>query len=613
MKTLTKTKSKAVDTKAVNETVLKLFNKALVDEKSVTLNFKDVSEISVKLGYLVHPDLCNDTIFNWLQKQKRDYNSTFYKRWTDVITKNRFELYLDQLKHYASTYGTNYTGETYLPEGKVDVPAFTTFKVILPITKDEVITRCENMLFSGIALKQETIEDVLSILNGLNHTIKDINKVKNKETKMFLFKTTNTLPTEANEMVRFLVYLATDKTLLIKDKATIEAIKASNIDITKEVELFGYEKLSSVFLRFKPLFLAFKTRKINSECVNKLRKLAKKHHKPLEAGYFERLLSNPGSYADLQDKLATITNFKKVSLLQAILVRLKEHENRAFVVRNQKLYIKQESKKADKKYLNLIFDVIYSDLVESLSKNKCSVKLPIGVNLTLPTSEKSFIGNYPLGTSFDLSETDAIVGIHWRGEDGAQDLDLKLIDIDGKQFGWNAAYKNADNSIVFSGDMTRANPEATELFYASKGFKPSIVKVNLFNGQDNSKFKFFLAKEKKNVKKESGYYGYEKISHMVDPNNIIVNVDCEMDSKEKTLGVITDNKFVLAQFRTGKGRVAHNSVTDLYTNYALDTIDCYISIRELLTDAGYTITDGNDAKIDLTELSKDTLMELLKN
>ena len=236
-----------------------------------------------------------------------------------------------------------------------------------------------------------------------------------------------------------------------------------------------------------------------------------------------------------------------------------------------------------------------------------------GVNLTLPTSEKSFIGNYPLGTSFDFSDSDCVFGIHWRGDDGAQDLDLKLIDIDGKQYGWNAAYKNADNSIIFSGDMTSAHPEATELFYAAKGFKPSIVKVNLFNGEKDSKFKFFIANEKMKIRKGDGYYGSHNVDHMVDPNNIIVNVDCQMDSNEKTLGVITDNKFVLAQFRTGKGIVAGNSVTNLYTEHALHTLDCYVSLNKLLTDAGFTFTEGNDAKIDLTELSKDTLMELLRN
>jgi hypothetical protein len=140
------------------------------------------------------------------------------------------------------------------------------------------------------------------------------------------------------------------------------------------------------------------------------------------------------------------------------------------------------------------------------------------------------------------------------------------------------------------------------VFYTSKGFRPAIVKVNLFNGQPNSKFKFFLAKEK---------IVDMKRNYMVNPNNIVINVDCEMDSQEKMLGVITDKKFILAHFRTGKGRVAYSSVTDLYTEYALKTLDCYVSLEKLLSDAGFEITDKNP-KIDLTELSKDTLIDLIK-
>ncbi len=165
-----------------------------------------------------------------------------------------------------------------------------------------------------------------------------------------------------------------------------------------------------------------------------------------------------------------------------------------------------------------------------------------------------------------------------------------------------AAYKNADNSIVFSGDMTSASPEATELFYTKKGFNPSIVKVNLFRGEAKSRFKFFLAKEK--VKRMDRNY-------MVDPNNIIVNVDCEMDSKEKSLGVITDNKFILAQFRTGKGRVAGNSVTNKYTDYALSTLDCYLPLEKLLKDAGFQVVQDGNAIVDLTNLSKESLIELI--
>lgn len=579
---------------------LKLFGKALATQSNVT--FKMINQVSVKMGYLVHPDLCNTDVLNWLDKQGFDYNSTFYKNWNDVIAKNRFELYLDQIKHYASTYGTNYTGDVYLPEGKAEVPPFEKFKVITPITKDELIERCEKMLFSGIALSQSTLDDVMLILTELNHTV-DIEKVKNKEAKMFLYKKQNQLPADAVEMVRYLVYLATGKTLLIKDADTLNAIHAADINVTAQISEFGINKLAAVFHRFKPVFLALKNNH-NRKLINKLRKAAIKNHVPSKKTYFETILSNQAQFPELTTRLKNINNFKKVALLQTILVRLKQMNLRVFAIRNQKLYIKTENNlNNNASYLKMVFDVIYADLVDCMRAGACAVKLPKQVNLTLPTTEKSFIGNYPLGTSFDFSATDNIIGIYWRAEDGAYDLDLKLIDIDGNQYGWNAAYKNSDNSIVYSGDMTSAHPEATELFYTKKGFTPAIVKVNLYNGSANSKFKFFLAKEKLNSVPHN---------HMVNPNNIVVNVDCAMDSNEKQLGVITGDKFILAQFRTGKGRVAGNSVTNAYTDYALNTLDCYLSLEKLLTDADYGVFKGNEpVDIDLTELSKDTLINLL--
>lgn len=577
--------------------IIKLFNSAL--KKKNTLNFAEVNKFAVKLGYLVHPDLCSDETLEYLKSQSVDYNSTFYKKWSSVINKNRFELLLDQLMHYASTYGTNFTGEPYLPNEVAEVPPFNTFKVILPITKEDLIKRCNNML-SGIALSQTTIEDLLAILTNLN-ALPNIELVKNREAKMFLYKKTGTVPNNAIEMVRYLVYLATEKTLLIKDGKTLAAIKASKLDISELILDFGADELSSVFHRFKPIFLEFKkANKYNAKLVNRLRRLANTNHEPMKIGFFERLLSDESTLKALPGKLSDITNFKKVLLLQTINIRMKELTLNAYVIRNQKLYIKEGKKNSSVKHLGKVYSIIYANLVQELSHKACDIALPEGINLTIPTSEKSFIGNFPLGTSFDLSKHNAIVGINWRGIDGARDLDLSLMSIDGTKYGWNAAFKNDNNSIVFSGDMTYAEPEATELFYASKGFNPCIVKVNNYSGEMGSKFRFFLAKEKiTNLER----------NYMVDPNNILTTVECEMDSKEKSLGVITENKFILANFRTGSGRVSYRSITDLYTDYALSTLDCYLSLRNLLEEAGFNITNENP-NIDLTNLSKDTLIDL---
>jgi hypothetical protein len=589
----------------MNHLVIDLFNKAIPSTEKI--NFSEVNKVATKLGYIVHPDICNREVLNWLNSKRFNPNSTFYKSWNDVIVKSRWELFVDQIKHYASTYGTNFEGEVYLPAGEIEIPKFTDFKVITPITNEEVITRCENMLFSGIALKEDTMKNILDILNWLNHKI-DVDKVKNKEAKMILCKNYNLLPSDATELVRYLVYLHTDSTLLIKSKEVIKAIGAKNIDITKIVKSFGEDKLASVFFRFKPIFLAFKKNHMNKKLINKLRRLANKFHKPMADGFFETLLSNKENVYQLESRLKTITNFKKISLLQAINVRLKELGDRVYLVRNQKIFIKtdQNYKYTDTEYLKIVYSIIYNDLVETLKEKACKVKLPQGINLTLPTSEKSFIGNYPIGSSFDFNDSDNIIGIHWRNEDGARDLDLHRIDIDGKQYGWNTAYTNENKSIVYSGDMTSANPEATELFYCKAGVKPSIFKVNMYSGNIGSKFKFFLAKEKIDNVKERGFPNY-----MVNPNNILISVDCEMDSQEKTLGVAGDNKFILAHFRSGKGRVAGDSVTNRYTNYAMNTLDTYVDMRKVLTDAGFTFVEKeSEADIDFTKLSKDSLIDL---
>ena len=568
--------------------VLRLFNKAFAGKD---IPFTQVNKLAVKVGYLVHPECCTQEVVDFLRTQTINYNATFYKSWNDVISKNRFELFLDQIQHYIS----NYTNEPFIPNTGADTPVFTDLKVILPITREEANERCCNMLYSGIALSADTIAMILPLVTNV-----DVALIKNKEALMHFCKLKDVIPTDAVEFVRYLIFLATEKTLLIKDKDTIDSIRISNIPVSDLIYRFGIEELSQVFFRFKPIFLAFKN-KDTAPTINRLKRLAESYHKPMKMGFFEAILSDVSLIPQLPERLKDCSNFKKVLLLQTILIRQKELNMRFFGIRNGKLWAKKE-KTVNKNHYRILYSIIYQSLIDSLKLKATSVKIPTGVNLTLPTSEKSFIGNYPLGTSFDLSNTDAIVGINWKEEDGARDLDLSLIDTTGRKIGWNSRYTTDDKSIIYSGDMTSANPEATELMYASKGFSPCIVKVNLYNGATGSKFKLFLATEKI-VNMKSNY--------MVNPNSVRFTINCNMDSKEKSLAVLTENKLILAQFRAGNKIVSGDSITNKYTEYALETLDCYLNLKKVLLDSGFTINSGNE-EIDLTNLSKDSLMSLLQ-
>lgn len=584
----------------MNDKILKLFGKAIPAQQK--LSFSDVQQQSTKHGYIIHPEVCQADVVEWVKAQSINPNTTFYKSWSDVFSKNRWQLFLDQIQHYISTYGSDFKATPYIPNANPATIDFTQYKIISPISSEEVIKRCEKLLFSGIALKQETIEDILFILDKLSYAV-DIQKVRNKEAKMFLLDKLNQLPEDATEMVRFLVYKATASTLLIKSKEVFDAIAKSNVAITSYIEAFGYNKLAAVFLRYKPLFLAFRKNAANKPAVNKLRKLAIKDHKPIGKPFIETILSDAAILEKLPEKLKRINNFKKITLLQTIQIRRKRIATQAFVIRNQKLFIKEDAvARFDERY-DAIYQMIYKSLIESLRTKACKVALPDGIYLTLPTSEKSFIGAYPLGTSFNLADHDAIIGINWRGEDGANDIDLSLVDITGGKIGWNSAYYNASSSLVYSGDMTSAEPEATELIYASKGFTPGIIKANLYSGKINSKLKLFAAKERITDMHEN---------YMVNPNNILFTIETAMDSREKSFAVISDNRLILAQFKTGSGRVSGNSVTNKYTEYALETIDCYLSLSDVLKEAGFEFTN-EQPEIDLRELTKDTLISLISN
>ena len=102
---------------------------------------------------------------------------------------------------------------------------------------------------------------------------------------------------------------------------------------------------------------------------------------------------------------------------------------------------------------------------------------------------------------------------------------------------------------------------------------------------------------------------------MVNPNNITFKVnELKMDSRDKTLGVITDYQFILAQVRTGNKQVAGESITNNYIKYLLDTIHHRSYIHDIVEEIGLKCVDDNyqdKINLDLTNLSKNTLIDLL--
>ena len=157
--------------------------------------------------------------------------------------------------------------------------------------------------------------------------------------------------------------------------------------------------------------------------------------------------------------------------------------------------------------------------------------------------------------------------------------------------------------------MTNADPEASELMYASGSAPDSIVMINKYWGEKNSKFRFFFANE--NLDSDRNMKNY-----MVKPNNIKFDVMVNFcDGGQKTIGFCLDSRFYLTDLGTGESRVSRQGK---YVGVVIDSLKkkmkSTIWLNEILMRAGFTIVDDDSEDkpdIDFTNIEKDTLISLL--
>lgn len=616
------------------------FKRGIVaSDKADNRDFAAINKKSVKLGYIISPECCNRFVDEWLDTLTANYNATFYKEWTDVISKSRFEIFLDQIRHYASTYGKLQAGEQvdghgWTPNDGGIIPSFEDLKVIEPITNDELAGKCFEVLKAGIALKDSTMKAMSDFwyairVDGFSLKKKALSEalslVKNKEAMAYLSQKMNILPADEFGMLRCIALAYVGKPTLIKSRATIARIKGKAEDSGFHSPLLDLsdkqiERLSRIFLRFKPIFLAMKGGKKKdhkvARVVNRLRRLAEKTHKPFKIGFWENIIKDVQPVDEVKKRLSDLDNFRKVRLMMLCKERMDfPTTTGVFTIRNGKQFIREKyAPKYDKNWIARLYFLLEESLCESLKVKACKVRLPENYDLVLPTSEKNFVGNFPYGTSFGMTKNN-VVGIYWRNEWGTRDYDLSMTDLRGNRIGWNSVWFNGstngiNTSIIYSGDMTFAEPEAVETLYMRDDAPDGIVLVNQFSGQPNSKFRFFFANECLDVKTMK--------NHMVDPNNIRFDTMMEHEVSESgrqmTIGMILDNRFYLMQMGTGNRCVSTGKYGPVIIEGMKKKAKCFIGLKGILYRAGFEVLDKDSEEkpdIDFTNLEKDTLINLL--
>ena len=622
--------------KTFNGDLVKLFNISIEDSRN-EVDYVTLNNSAMQVGYIVHPDACNLATQQFIQSISGNVNSTFYQNWEDVTSKTRFELFIDQLLHYVTTYGTDFAceGNGYVPNatpvGPVYISLFKDYKVIMPCTEEDVYNRCMDMLTSGIAMKQATIETIVDYVveyvteNDLLTTGEfDIDDIANREALTLLCDELGIAPNKKFDLFRYIMYKTTGSTLIIKNKPTINAIIRSNtqfdFNTLSDRQLIG---LASIFYRFKPLFLAFKKTynshayystpitSRNASVINKIRRMAPKYHTPLEESVMATMLGKVYDSTVLIKTATQMNTFQIIRLMNTIIERLNHTDEKAmYIVRNGKMFVKDsKSYNGMIMYYVTVFNILKNELISRLSERATYVKYPKNMVLACPTSEKNFVGDLPFGTYMDLQNADSFVGIYWREEWGTHDFDLSVLSLDGNKIGWNADYYSNNQDIIYSGDMTSARPEATEIMLFKKGAQDGVVMVNRYNGRDGSKFRFFGGVEPNmNLKR----------NYMVDPNFIKFSADVVSDTTQQTLGLLNMGRFYVMALGSGNSIVSVQKGSTQNERYNASVLKAksYLKLKDVLPTAGFIDVDSveelpKDAQIlDLTQISRDTLINL---
>ena len=630
--------------KEVRESILRLFKALPIESKRKKKCSDALMKKTIDKGFVLSPEVVynyDDKIVGKIESiiglSGAKLNSSFHKSWQKVRDASIEQLVIEQVMHYITTYGYEEMGcydkgTVFIPNEKLEIPeSIGDIKLtfIKGYTKKELKEKLLELLESGIALKEETVKDVMEIVKFVGFDKKDIDKVKNKEVKIALYEYYKTVPETPIEFLRYCIYKATDGTLLIKSRSLIAQLKETD---GKKIETlfnryekeYGLNKLASIFYRFKPIFLAFKISKKMKTRINRLRKLAVKFHKPMKEDYLNEVTAKIKNgkritTKELNEELDKVNVFRKIRLAYALKFRTKDCESIVYKIRNGKGYATDfdfKNKSKAKSVLKTVLDSIAEDVKKNVKGKK--IFIPENINYALPATEKQFVDAFPSGTYVSVP-SDIIVGINWNNIKHKRiDLDLSLTNISGK-FGWDDSYRGESGEVLFSGDITDANGKngATELFYIKRQKKDVFMLMNNYYNYDESvdvPFKLFIATEK---------IARMQKNYMVNPDNVVTILNSKMDKKEKILGLLVTTsdecRFYFTETSIGKRISSRSSdVDDKSREYLVKFHENSIKLEDVLKKAGAKIINDEEKKekcdIDLSpeDLEIDSILNLIK-
>jgi len=611
---------------SMNGATLRLFNAIYISAKVKSkVKAPICNERTIRHGYVLDsampelPDGVLDEIENVIGISGEKANAAFHKAWITIENTPQEVLWTQAIVHYFTTYGFENLGmydesTVYIPHERLDIPEVRdniSFTIIKAITSKELLQKIVALAKTGVALRQETLDDIMTIVANQHYEYSDFSGILNRELSSLIRDYYDAVPDKPVDFLRYLITKLTDESLLIKNKHLIDKIKESNGKFLDQLMKSAPDDLASIFLRYKPLFLAMKSISKNKGVFNRLRRQAIRQHKPLKEDYLNnvtaRLKNGTLDFQTLTAKLEKAGIFRKTRLAYALKYRMAQTQSIVYRIRNGKGWaadFKNIIRNSDALIhaLQLVMDSIADDL----DLNGMTVYIPRHMHYALPATEKQFIGNIPVG-SYILIPDNMIAGIHWFNVDNYRiDLDLASLDMDGSKVGWDSHYKTG--GVLFSGDMTTApKPNgASELLYVKKGFSGChLVTVNYYNFDSSVPVPTKLLVACETAHNFGGNY-------MVDTNNILAQTSFDITNKQNVLGLLVGengvNKFYFSNINIGGSITSGNSdVTRHAREYLLTKTKSIVDLAHILTLAGATVVNDAPDGIDYIDLSPEML------
>lgn len=430
------------------------------------------------------------------------WSNTFHKSWEKVENALIEQLVFEQLVHYFSTYGMEMLGLEAMPlipceavlSNKDALPNIKAFTVIRVVDYNTTIAVVKNLLKT---IKAPHKNDIDAYIDLMEYTDLKVDELTSFELKIARCKQLNTVPVNGQDFIRYAIYEMTGSTLVIKNEKVITKIKdyclrypnkAYNL-LSKCDEI----ELAKVFYRFKPLILAFKQSDRCKPIVNRIRRLAVKYHKPLPDANIANITSLIARNK-LNDVYRLIEKADNRTLVKLINFAVSTNSDvKIYNIRNGKTFVTE--RESDNRSATIIIATCLGQLMNK-NANKLAGKtflIPDYIEYPVPISEKQMIGDLPYGTVIHGTKGDTITpAIWWANVNGRVDIDLHLSNAT-QHFGWNAGYRSDDRKILYSGDMTSANPYATEAFRIEVDEDETyMLNTSLYCGKEDTPFKFML-------------------------------------------------------------------------------------------------------------------------